>query len=396
MPEIKSFEFNLKTKTKFGAKEALKLGEYLKDLKFKKIGLIVDSGLVQTDYFQEILENLKKENFEKIKVWQYDLKGEPDYDSLNRVKLEFLDESAKPIVDCFVGIGGGSTIDFAKALATVTVNPGESRKYKGFPTDIEIPLPVIALPTTAGTGSEVTFNASLIDWKAKKKMGINSTYNYPVLAILDPALTLSCPKWVIASSGMDALVHAIESYASLKSNILSRIFAKEAFKLIFNNLAKVLDQPNDLEIKANLQLGAYLAGISIINSGGGPTGGLSYPLGVHFKVPHGLAGGVFLPHIVEYNAKNGYDYSELYDLIEGTDKSLNREKKTQLFSEKFSELCHQKLGVPSSLKGFGVNEKNVHLLTDEIGEYEGSFQQNPIPFSVEEGKRLIIKLISNN
>jgi len=196
---------------------------------------------------------------------------------------------------------------------------------------------------------------------------------------------------VTASSGMDALVHAIESYASLKSNILSRVFAKEAFKIMFNNLSKVLDRSDDLAIRANLQLGAYLAGISIVNSGGGPTSGLSYPLGVHFKVPHGLAGGVFLPYIIEHNVKNGFDYNELYELIEGVDKLIDKKKKNQIFSEKLFKLC-QRLSVPSTLREFGVNKDNINILLKEIEQFEGSFNQNPVPFSVEEGKKLLIKL----
>lgn len=164
----KEFEFNLKTKTKFGVGLSLRLGDYLKELKFRKIGIIVDSGVFNLDYIKEILNNIKKANFEKVKIWEYNLKAEPDYDSLDEIKLEFLNEESKPLVDCFVGIGGGSVIDLAKGLATLVVNPGESRKYRGFPKDINPSLPTIALPTTAGSGSEITYNAVFIDWKGGK------------------------------------------------------------------------------------------------------------------------------------------------------------------------------------------------------------------------------------
>ena len=372
------FEFNLKTKIKFGTGEALNLGNYLKELGFNKVGVIVDSGVFNVDYVREVLENIKKQGFEIVKIWEYDLKAEPDYDSLDRVRLEFLSESSNPVVDCFVGIGGGSVIDFSKGLATIVKNPGKAIDYRGFPTNINVPLPVIAIPTTAGTGSEVTYNAVFIDLQEKKKLGINTMHNFPILAILDPKLTLSCPKSVIVSSGMDALTHTLESYVAVQANSLTRIFAKQAFKLIFNNLSRVLDEPENLEIRANLQLGAYLAGISLMNSGSGPAGALSYILGTHFKVPHGLAGAIFLPHIIEYNIKNGYDYKELYN-------------KNEMFSEKLFELC-QKLGVPSNLREFGVNEENIDILLKEIEILDKAFAQNPIPFSVQEGKKLLIKL----
>lgn len=394
MKECKSFnfEFNLKTKTKFGVGTAVNLGKYLKDLSFTRIGIAIDPGITSLKYTEEILENIQKEGFSTVQIWEYNLNAEPDYDSLDKIKLYFLDRNSKPVVDCFVGIGGGSVIDFAKGLATLVVNPGKAITYRGFPTDINPSLPTIAVPTTAGTGSEVTYNAVFIDRKDKKKLGINTMYNFPVLAILDPLLTLSCPKSVTVSSGVDALVHTLESYVARQSNPLTRTFAKEAFNLIFNNLYKVLDDPENIETRANLQLGAYLAGISLMNSGSGPAGALSYSLGVRFKVPHGLAGGVFLPHIAEHNVKNGYDYSELYDLIETADKSINSKEKNQFFSKKLFELC-KNLGVPPNLRVFGVNENNIGVLLKETEHLDKAFAQNPIPFSVEDGKRLLMKMI---
>lgn len=180
-------------------------------------------------------------------------------------------------------------------------------------------------------------------------MGINTMNNFPVLAILDPMLTLNCPRSVTVSSGMDALVHTTESYAATKSSPLTRIFSREVFKHLFVNLKNVLDYPTDIEIRAHLQFGSYLAGIALMNGGSGPAGALSYPLGVNFNEPHGLAGAVFLPHIVEHNVKMGYDYRELFDVIDETEKTRKertQKAKNQLFSRRLYELC-SKLGVPS-------------------------------------------------
>jgi alcohol dehydrogenase class IV len=295
-------------------------------------------------------------------------------------------------VDCFIGIGGGSVIDFAKGLSTVLVNPGNAVLYKGFPEKIRPPLPTIAVPTTAGTGSEVTYNAVFTDNSTQKKLGINTRLNYPVLAILDPVLTVNSPLSVTVSSGMDALVHTLESYAAVQSNTMNRIFAREAFRYIFNNLFLVKNDPGNVGVRSKIQFGAYLAGISLINSGSGPAGALSYPLGVHFKVPHGLAGAVFIPHIVRHNVERGYDYSELYDLIEGADVSLPRETRNEEFAEKLFELCRV-LGVPDTLRGFGVDEKTVNVLCTEAESLKNAFGQNPVGFSVADAQDLLRKMV---
>ena len=395
MPEKQTtidFAFNLHTNTRCGEGKATQLHHYLNEFGCTKPGIIVDSSIMNLPYVQQVLHGVNQERSLQPHIWEYDLGAEPDYDSLDRVKEFFIDAEGIPVVDCFVGIGGGSAIDFAKGLATVTVNPGRSITYKGFPRGLNRSLPTIAIPTTAGTGSEVTYNAVFIDRAAGKKLGINTMNNFPALAILDPLLTLTCPPSVTASSGMDALVHTMESYVAQQANPMSRIFAKEAFKLIFNSLFKVADEPGNIEVRAKLQFGAYLAGISLINSGSGPAGALSYPLGVHFNVPHGLAGAVFLPHIVEHNVRNGYDYSELYDLIDGADISLPREAKNACFVERFFELGN-KLKIPTNLAAF-VNRENIDPLLNEIDSLERAFSQNPIPFTVEDGKRLVRKMIT--
>jgi len=387
-----NFDFNLRTNAKFGVGKAVNLPAYLKELLLFRPGVIIDEGIDELDYTRKVIDALSQDPDITVSVWVYDLRHEPDYDSLDRVKLIFYDPDGKPSVDCFVGIGGGSAIDFAKGLSTVLVNPGNAVQYRGFPTGIIPSLPTIAIPTTAGTGSEVTYNAVFTDNSQKKKLGINTRNNYPVLAILDPLFMINSPQSVTTSSGMDALVHTLESYAAIQSNPMNRIFAREAFCVLFKNLFLVTDFPGDTGIRAHLQYGAYLAGISLINSGSGPAGALSYPLGVHFKVPHGIAGAAFLPHIVLHNVNAGYDYSELYDLIEGADRSAPTIRKNTLFAEKLFELC-KKLQVPEKLTAFGVSGDSVHILLQEVDALEMAFAQNPVPFTVQDGKNLLKSMI---
>ncbi len=388
------FEFNLKTKTKFGVGEAALLGRYLAEQSYTRIGIVVDSAIYQLEYTKKILDGVHNAGFAQVKEWIYDLRAEPDYDTLDKIKMLYLDSEGKPLVDCFVGIGGGSVIDFAKGLATVTVNPGPAIRYRGFPKDIVPSLPTIALPTTAGTGSEVTYNAVFIDWKENVKYGINTMHNFPALAILDPLLVHTCPRGVALSSGMDALVHTMESYMTTGANSMTRIFAREAFRLLFNNLSRIFEEPGNIEYWSRVQFGAYLAGISLFNAGAGPAGAFSYSLGVHFRVPHGIAGAVFLPFVIEHNARKGYDYSELYDLIEGADTTISAKEKSRLFVQRFFDL-YDRVNLKCNLAQFGVTPENSGPLLREVEDFTGAFEQNPVPFTIEDGKKLLLRLIES-
>ena len=169
-------------------------------------------------------------------------------------------------IDGFIIMGGGSVLDLGKALSLLVTNTEPAIKYRGFDLTKNPGLPLIAIPTTAGTGSEVTPNAVFIDTKENRKFGINTAMYIPKLCILDPVLTLSCPRSVTISSGMDAIVHAHESFVSKRASPITRILAKEGFRLVFNSLAAVVDNPEDLEMRARVQLGSYLAATALFNS----------------------------------------------------------------------------------------------------------------------------------
>ena len=391
-----SFEFHLKTHLVFGTGSALSLADRLEEMRYRRIGVVVDPAVESSAYGKRILEGFHGKSFDDIRTWVYDVRGEPDYDSLDRVSPLFRGSGGTRGMDCFVGIGGGSVIDFAKGLATLATNPGKAIRYRGFPKELLPSLPVIAIPTTAGTGSEVTYNAVFIDREEKRKLGINTFHNFPALAILDPHLIVSAPPSVLVSSGIDSLVHAVESFATRGSNPLTRIFAREAISCTFPALSGVLAEPGNRAILSNLQMGAYLAGISLMNSGSGPAGALSYPLGVRFRVPHGLAGGVFLPGVVAHNVARGFDYSSLCDAI-CAEPAAPRERQER--SKKFSillEQLSQKLGIPKDLGAFGVNKGNAGPLLRDVGSLGAAFAQNPVEFTVEDGKRMVLSMIEGD
>jgi len=390
-----SFDFHLRTHLVLGAGSALGLGGRIRETRYRRVGLVLDPAVEQSPYVQRILAGLRDPSPGEVRTWVYDIRGEPDYDSLDRVIPIFRDRDGGPGVDCFVGIGGGSVLDFAKGLATLSTNPGKAIQYRGFPEGLAPPLPVIAIPTTAGTGSEVTFNAVFIDRREQRKLGINSLQNFPALAILDPNLIVTCPTPVLVSSGIDSLVHAVESFAARGSNPLTRIFAREAFGRTYPALSRALDHPGHLALLSDLQLGAYMAGISLMNSGSGPAGALSYPLGVRFKVPHGLAGGVFLPSLVRHNVERGFDYSPLYDAVRGCGSPLDRDRRSRDFADLIGDLARS-LGIPEDLGAFGVTGQNAGPLLRDIETLGRAFAQNPVEFTVDDGKRIVRSMIAGN
>jgi len=364
---VKPFEFELKTKIKFGIGESSRLPIYLEELGYKKIGLVVDGHVEKNNQCIQLL-NETVGSFD-AQVYSY-VGGEPTYEMLEQDRNFFEKD-----IDCIIGVGGGSVIDYAKGLALLLTNaPKPAIFYRGFPTNLNKPKPVIAIPTTAGTGSEVTYNAVFISSPDSKKLGINTKLNFPVLALLDPLLIQSCPKSVMISSGMDALTHAIESYGATKSNDVTRMFSVNAMELLLDNL-KSIDSETNINVCVNLQLGAYLAGIALMNSGSGPAGAMSYILGAKFHIPHGLAGAVFLPHIVDYNVKHGFKYP------------------TDMAPTVF-DICNI-LDIPyNNLGKFGIqNDGDLKILLDGIETLQPAFDQNPVKFTVEDAKEIVKEMI---
>ena len=372
-------EFNLKTKTLIGENSIMQIIPFIEDNNFNKIGIILDQALTENKFISKLIKEIKLKNILKI-FWIYDLPFEPDYISLDKIKLLFKDNK-KSKVDAIISIGGGSVMDFAKGISTLLTNHGSALEYRGFPKNISPSIPLIAIPTTAGTASEVTFNAVFTDTESGKKLGINTHYNFPVLAVLDSNMTLDCPYSVALSSGLDALVHTFESFACNNSNNYTRMFAKQAFKLLFENFENALIK-NDSKSRENMLFGAHLAGISLFNSGSGPAGAMSYPLGVVNKVPHGIAGGFILPYLIKFNVDRGYaEYSELYDMLYVNSDLSNSEKSIKIVKLIFD--LYDKLKVWDYVKNYKVDFSNKELI-DYINLLQGALDQNPIKMNTLE------------
>lgn len=362
-----------------GPEELLKLTSIFDEMGYKTPLYLIDKNLFEkSEYISNYIKSLKADKMLMI----YDHPFEPSYQMLDKMMDYARNKKVFKDVDVIVGIGGGSVLDTAKGLAILFNNSGEAIKYKGFPNNLEHPLPVIAIPSTTGTGSEVVYNASFIDEDTKVKMGINYKNNYPAVAILDPIIPSNAPIRVLASSGCDALVHALEAYMSTKSNRQVKFFSKRAYNLIIENMVPILRGEGKLKNWTNMQWAAVYAMFALSNSTSGPTGALSYFLGANYNVNHGVAGGVFIGKVCKYNHENGYfDLGDL--LMENHKNSLKLEERSEIVLAQIEELLS--LGeIPKSLSSFGVNKESFKGFQDFSIKAKEAFSYNPIKIDLDQ------------
>jgi alcohol dehydrogenase class IV len=272
-----------------------RLGGEAKALEAKKAFLVTDKGVIESGIVEKIQALLQKEGI-AIDVFDKVI-SDPDIGC-----AEACIEMAKSDrYDLILGVGGGSSMDIASVASVMCTNPGTVQDYLGIDLVKNPGIPTILIPTTAGTGAEATPNAILTDVEAKLKKAVVSPYILPRVAIVDPILTVSMPPAVTSSSGIDALTHAIETYTSNNSTILSEVFSKEAIIRIGRSLRTAVANGNNLEVRYDMSIASLYAGIAITNAGVTAVHALAYPLGGQFNVAHGIANGLLLPYVMEFN-----------------------------------------------------------------------------------------------
>ena len=291
---MSNFEFLLPTRIVFGndvinqiSEEAVKLG--------KKALIVTDKGVLKTGYIERIQELLKDAGI-KSEVF-----SDIDPNPRDRSVQKGFEKAAKFKADLLVGVGGGSAIDTAKAIGVILQEGGKIQDYEGLDVVKKPITPLIAVPTTAGTGTEVTFWSVITDTKRKFKMSIGSPLIAAKVALVDPLLTVTLPKDVTAFTGIDALVHAIEGYTSLLAQPISDSLALSAIEHISQNIRKAYANGNNTEARYNMMLGSMLAGIAFGNSDVASVHCMGEALGGLYDTPHGLAMAVCLPYCMEHN-----------------------------------------------------------------------------------------------
>lgn len=290
-----AYQFQTPTKIISGIGSTAEIIKELNDLHAKKVLLITDPGLVQAGVAQQVVEMLKQA---AVEVEIFDA-VEPDPSIQVATKAAEMAKNVKANV--LIALGGGSAIDTAKSAALLVTNGGYLKDYAGVNKVVKPILPLIAVPTTAGTGSEVTIFAVMSDPEKQEKFTISGALIAPAVAVLDPLLTLKLPPSVTAFTGMDALTHAIEAFTSSIAQPATDALALSAIKLILKHLPVAVGRGDNIKARDGMLQASLLAGIAFNNAFLGLAHAIASPLGGHFHVPHGLANAVMLPYVMEYN-----------------------------------------------------------------------------------------------
>jgi len=292
-----AFDYQPRTRVVFGPGKIAELGHLAVELGAKRVLLVTDQGLESAGHPQKGIAALEAAGL-SIAVFD-DVQPNPTTDDVDHG----LAVARGANVDLIVGLGGGSSMDCAKGINFLLTNGGKMEDYWGMNKAARPMLPMIAVPTTSGTGSEAQSYALIANAKTHMKMACGDPKASCRVAVLDPELTVSMPASVTAATGIDALSHAVESYVSTRRNPVSQLFSRQAWQLLVKGFPVVIRDGASLDARAQMLLGAHLAGSAIENSMLGAAHALANPLSAHFNVTHGVAIGVMLPHVVRYNAQ---------------------------------------------------------------------------------------------
>ncbi|WP_114413753.1 iron-containing alcohol dehydrogenase [Marinomonas foliarum] len=292
---MQNFNFFFPTTLKSGYGLAKQAGELLKPFVKEKLLVVTDKGLLDSGTLNGFFESLDVAGL-KYDLYQ-DVQPNPSSTVIDDA-VAFLKSSN---CDAIIGIGGGSSIDAAKAVAAMATNPGSILDYEGFDKLINDPMPLFAIPTTSGTGSECTASTVVTNPENHFKTAIISPRLFPKIAILDAELTMKLPPAITASTGMDALTHAIESYVSKMANPISRALAIEAIKMISQNITKSYFVGSDVSARENMLVASFLAGVAFSLSKLGNVHAISHTFGGIFNIPHGVANAALLPYVLKFN-----------------------------------------------------------------------------------------------
>lgn len=348
MTSLAAFDHTPRTRVVFGNGALARLGELAKDLG-KRVLVVTDAGIVKAGHVARSLDFLKQAGLEaEVFDGVHENPTTKDVDHCVEAARKFQ-------ADLIVGLGGGSSMDTAKGCNFLLTNGGRMQDYWGVGKATQPMLPLIAVPTTSGTGSECQSFALISDENTHVKMACGDPKAAAKIALLDPELTISMPPRVTMLTGIDAMAHAVETAVSKKRNAISLTYSREAFRLLMSGFERVLREPGDLEARGFMLLGAAFAGCAIENSMLGAAHSCANPLTTHFGVVHGQAVGMMLPHVIRFNAtlaESAVEYRELHD---GD------------LAKRISFLLAE-AGMPLKLRDFGVTEQSIPTLAAEAAQ----------------------------
>jgi alcohol dehydrogenase class IV len=315
---------------------------------------------------------------------------EPTADNIQQLAAEISGED----FDAYIGIGGGSVLDATKLLAVLKTNSLDIEDMLGTDRIPNAGIPTVLIPTTSGTGSEVTPNAIVTLPKKELKIGAVSRHLLPGLTIVDPLLTLELPKPMTAATGMDAFTHALESYISNKANRVSDMFALQAIRNIANGIVEAYHHGQSIAAREEMIMGSMYAGMALTAAGTAAVHAMAYPLGGKFNIPHGVANSMLLPHVTEFNIDRITD--RLADIAEamglGGSRAFGSVSAAESVIGKIMEWTKE-LGIPQDLTAFGVTEKDIPELAAAASNVRRLMDNNPKEMEIEDIERVYRKLL---
>ncbi|MDM5247518.1 iron-containing alcohol dehydrogenase [Lysinibacillus sp. G4S2] len=352
------FNFNLPTSIEFGNGTVNNVGKRAKELGGKKALIITDKGLAQTGILKRVTDSLEQEGIPFL-VYDEITPNPKDVDCVKAYE-QFKGEN----IDLLLGLGGGSSMDTAKAIGVLFTHEGELKDRYGFNLLERDITPLICIPTTSGTGSEVTTGSVITDTITKQKEAILDIKLAPKLAIVDPELTLSLPKSITAATGMDALTHAIEAYTSNIAEPISDALSLYAIEIIAKYLPLAVEDGNNLEARQNMLVGSLIAGMAFTHADLGAVHAMAEPLGGLYDTPHGVANSIFLPHVFEYNiSSNPEKHATVALKLGATAEGKTQEEIAQEGVVLLHELASE-IGIPQFRDLDNVNPDDFDFLAE--------------------------------
>lgn len=345
-----------------GAREVL--GNEIKERGFRKVLVVTDKTLFEVGVTSKVTDVLDKENI-AYEVY-HEVKPNPTIKNV----LDGVNACKKAGADVLVAVGGGSAIDTAKGIGIVMSNPERADivSLNGLSNTKNKSLPIIALPTTSGTAAEVTINYVITDEEREIKMVCVDPHDIPILAIIDSELMESMPKSIAASTGMDALTHAVEGYITAGHNTMADMFHMRAIELIFENLSAAVNQKDPKAIE-NMALAQYMAGMGFSNVGLGIVHSMAHQLGAVYDTPHGVANAILLPTVMRFNGEVSWErFREILIRIGRPDAEfLNKQDIINTFVWKITELSKE-VGITQTVGQVGAKEEDIEMLAEKAME----------------------------
>ena len=354
-------KFVLNETSYFGKGERSELVEEIKKRKFRKVFLVSDKSLVNAGVTAKVEEILKGDSI------KYDLYDEIKPNPTIKNVLDGVEACKKSKADVIVAVGGGSSMDTAKGISIVMTNPDRAdiRSLNGLSNTVNRGMPVIALPTTAGTAAEVTINYVITDEDAEVKMVCVDPNDIPIVAIVDSELMASMPKGLAAATGMDALTHAVEGYITKAHNEMSDMFHMKAIQMIFKYLPAAVNDKDEKAIEM-MGMAQYIAGMGFSNVGLGIVHSMAHQLGAVYDTPHGIANAMLLPTVMRFNGEVCADrFREILVNIGRPDAAhLNDQDVINTFVWMISELS-KSVGITQTIKDYGAKEEDLETLAEK-------------------------------